>query len=129
MFAKPVLPLFSRPYQYVSPYVKKADHLGAGALSKIDERLPMLKQPTVELYANGKQLAFYPVAKGKETTDHVFDVYSSEYKKVGGEGLVTYGKALISTGLVITSETLEWIGDMIRASKAKAKEAGDQATQ
>jgi hypothetical protein len=129
MIAKPVLPLFSRPYQYVSPYVKKADHLGAGALSKIDERLPMLKQPTVELYANGKQLVFYPVAKGKETTDHVFDVYSSEYKKVGGEGLVTYGKALISTGLVITSETLEWIGDMIRASKAKAKEAGDQATQ
>ncbi|KAK7948127.1 uncharacterized protein PG986_009013 [Apiospora aurea] len=128
-FAKPLLSIFAKPYEYVSPYVKKADHLGAGALNKIDERLPVLKKPTNELYAEGKQVVFYPVVKGKETTDHVFSIYNSECKKVGGEGVVTYGKALISTGLVITSETLDWIGDILRAGKAKAKEAGEQANQ
>lgn len=126
-FAKPVMPYLAKPYQYVSPYVKKVDNMGAGALDKVDERLPMLKKPTNELYANGKQIVFFPITKGKETTDHVFNVYNSECKKVGGEGIVSYGKALISTGLVVTSEALTWIGDILRAGKAKAKEAGHEA--
>jgi hypothetical protein len=127
-FAKPVLPLISRPYQYVSPYIQKVDILGAGALSKVDERLPMPKQLTIELYGNGKEIVFYSVAKVKETTTHVCSVYSSEYKEVGGEGIVSYGKALIATGLVITTETLEWIRAILRSSMSKAKEVGDRSS-
>jgi len=126
-FAKPILPIFSKPYQYVSPYVKKADHLGAGILNKVDQRLPALKKPSKEIYANGKQLVFFPVIKGKETSDHLFSVYNSEYKNVGGYGVVTHGKALISTALVITSESLEWIGDILRSGKAAAKDASQEA--
>ncbi|ORY60095.1 uncharacterized protein BCR38DRAFT_460049 [Pseudomassariella vexata] len=128
-FAAPVLPYLSRPYQYVSPYVQKADYLGAGVLNKVDERLPVLKTPTKELYSNGKQIVFYPVVKGKDATDHVFSVYNSEYKKVGGDGVVTYGKALISTGLVVTTEALNWIGDILRSGQSKAKEAGNEARE
>lgn len=67
--------------------------------------------------------------KGYETKDHVFDVYHSEYKKVGGDGLVTSGKALVSTGLVVTTEALTWVGDFLKARKVQAKEASNNATQ
>ncbi|KAH8677816.1 hypothetical protein BX600DRAFT_137696 [Xylariales sp. PMI_506] len=128
-FAVPVLPYFARPYQYVSPYVKKADEFGAGALTKVDEKLPILTKPTQEIYDSGRQIVFFPVVKSKETKDHVFDIYNSEIKKVGGEGIVTYGKALISTSLVVTSEALTWISDIIRSSKTKAKEVANDVTQ
>ncbi|KAI0843580.1 hypothetical protein F5Y06DRAFT_291494 [Hypoxylon sp. FL0890] len=124
-FAKPVLPYIAKPYQYISPYVKKADAVGDNTLTKIDERLPVLKKPTNELWTDGKNLVFFPVRKGLETKDHVLDVYGSEYKKVGGDGLVTSGKALVSTGLVVTSEALAWIGDLLRAGKVQAKETGN----
>ncbi|KAI8960007.1 hypothetical protein F5Y11DRAFT_331303 [Daldinia sp. FL1419] len=125
-FAKPVFPYLAKPYQYVSPYVRKADQIGEDALNKIDERLPVLKKSTGELWTDGKNLFFFPVRKGLETKEHVFDVYSSEYKKVGGDGLVTSGKALVSTGLVVTSEALTWIGDLLRAGKVQAKETGNE---
>ncbi|KAI1206179.1 uncharacterized protein F4807DRAFT_440165 [Annulohypoxylon truncatum] len=128
-FAKPVIPYLSKPYQYVSPYIKKADVIGDDTLSKIDARLPALKKPTHELWTDGKNFFLFPVRKGYETKDHVFDVYSSEYKKVGGEGLVTSGKALVSTGLVVTTEALNWVGDFLKARKVQAKEASNNATQ
>ncbi|KAI1652342.1 uncharacterized protein F4817DRAFT_11263 [Daldinia loculata] len=128
-FAKPVFPYFSKPYQYVSPYIKKADQIGEDALNKIDERLPALKKPTGELWTDGKNLFFFPVRKGLETKDHVFDIYNSEYKKVGGDGLVTSSKALVSAGLVVTSEALTWIGDLLRAGKVQAKETGNEIRQ
>ncbi|KAI0107098.1 hypothetical protein GGR51DRAFT_517416 [Nemania sp. FL0031] len=128
-FAKPILPYFDRPYQYVSPYVKKADTMGDDALSKIDERLPALKKPTDELVSEGKAIIFFPVRKGLETKGYVVDVYNSEYKKVGGDGLVTSGKALISTGLVVTSVALTWVGDYLRAGKVQAKETTNNMSQ
>ncbi|KAI1388612.1 uncharacterized protein F4822DRAFT_429229 [Hypoxylon trugodes] len=124
-FAKPVIPYFAKPYQYVSPYLKKVDVIGNDTLTKIDERLPALKKPTGELWTDGKNLFFFPVRKGLETKDHVFDIYGSEYKRVGGDGLVTSGKALVSTGLVVTSEALTWVGDFLRAGKVQAKETGN----
>ncbi|KAI0484149.1 hypothetical protein GGR56DRAFT_11176 [Xylariaceae sp. FL0804] len=125
-FAKPVMPYFAKPYQYVSPYVEKADMIGDDALSKIDERLPVLKKSSDELWTDGKSIIFFPLRKSMETKDHFFTVYNSEYKKCGGDNLVTYSKALVSTGLVMTSEVLSWVGDVLRASKAHAKESGNQ---
>ncbi|KAH9996987.1 hypothetical protein F4779DRAFT_181175 [Xylariaceae sp. FL0662B] len=124
-FAKPVIPYLSKPYQYIAPYVKKADLIGNDALTKVDERLPALKKPTHELWTDGKNFFFFPARKGLETKDHVLGIYNSEYKKVGGDGLVTQSKALVSTGLVVTSEALTWIGDLLRVGKVHAKEARD----
>ncbi|KAI8634045.1 hypothetical protein F5Y19DRAFT_411821 [Xylariaceae sp. FL1651] len=124
-FAKPVLPYLNKPYQYVEPYIKKADAIGDDALSKIDERLPVLKKPTGELWNDGMSIIFFPVRKGIETKGYVSSVYNSEYKKVGGDGLVTHSKAMVSTGLVVTSEALNWIGDMLRAGKVQVKETAN----
>jgi hypothetical protein len=128
-FAKPILPYLNKPFQYVSPYVKKADVMGDDTLSKIDERMPVLKKTTDELVADGKAIIFFPVRKGMETKDYVEGVYESEYKKVGGDGLVKSSKALISTSLIVTSEALNWIGNILRAGKAQAKETTKKTTK
>jgi len=124
---KNLFPYLEKPFEYVSPYVRKADALGDNALSKIDERLPVLKKPTEELLAEGKAIIFYPINQGLKTKGHVVDVYNSEYKKVQGYGLVKSGKALVSAGLLLTSETLNWVGDVIRAASVEAKETANGA--
>ncbi|CAJ2511420.1 Uu.00g070450.m01.CDS01 [Anthostomella pinea] len=128
-FAKPIMPYLARPYQYVSPYVQKADYIGDNALGRFDQRLPILTKSTDELLDYGQNIIFFPLRKSMQTKDHLFDVYASERKKFNGEGLVTYGKAWVSTGLVATSEVLTWIGDMIRASKQQAKQFGNEAAE
>lgn len=109
----------------MSPYVRKADQLGEQTLTRVDERVPALKKPTGELWTDGKDIFFFPYRKGVETKEHVFGLYNSEYKKIGGDGIVTSGKAALSTGLVVTVETLNWISDILRAGKAQAKSAGN----
>jgi hypothetical protein len=121
-FAKPVLPYFTKPYQYVSPYVAKADSIGDSTLSKIDSKFPVVKKPTGEIYDNVKGYAFFPVNKATEGKDYVFKTYTSEVKKVGGEGLITQGKAAVTTTLIVSSDALSWLSNFLAAKKAETKE-------
>ncbi|VUC38151.1 unnamed protein product [Clonostachys rosea] len=122
-FAVPVLGLFARPYQYVSPYVAQADTFGDKTLDKIDERFPVVKKPTAELYNETKSLILFPYNKGLEGKDHVLEVYSSEFKKIEQKGLIAQGKAAVTTALVVSNETLGWIGSFLTAKKAEASQA------
>jgi hypothetical protein len=126
-FAAPFMPYLEKPYQYVSPYVQKADKFGDGALTQFDERVPVLKKPTDQLYSETKQIVFFPIVKGKETADHVISIYNSEYKKIGGDNVVTSGKAAITTSLAVTVEALNWVSEWFRTGKEKVKEATAQA--
>jgi hypothetical protein len=121
-FAKPVLPYFSKPYQFVSPYVAKADSIGDSTLSKVDERFPVVKKPTNELYDNATGLAFLPLRKGLEGKDYVLNTYKSEVKKVGGEGIVTMGKAAVTTTLIVSSDALSWLGSFLSKKKDQSKD-------
>jgi hypothetical protein len=121
-FAKPILPYFSKPYQYVHPYVAKLDSIGDSTLSKVDARFPVVKKPTGELYDNAAGIAFFPFRKGMEGRDYVMKTYNSECKKVGGEGIVTMGKAAVTTTLVVTSDALSWLGNYLGAKKEQAKD-------
>ncbi|KAI7775829.1 hypothetical protein LA080_006197 [Diaporthe eres] len=129
-FAAPIVPYFNGPYQYVQPYVKKADDLGDKALTKVDERFPVVKKPTNELYTDAKGLVLFPYHKGIEGRDHVFSTYSSEYKKANGGNesgfaLISTGKAAIATALVLTGETVRFIGDFLHTKKEEAHNAVD----
>ena len=128
-FAKPVIPYFQKPYQYVHPYVAKADSIGDSTLSKVDEKFPVVKKPTGELYDNAKGLAFFPLRKGLEGKDYVLKTYNSEFKKVGGEGLVTMGKAAVTTTLIVSSEALSWLSNYLGAKKEQAKEVTNEKMQ
>jgi hypothetical protein len=121
-FAKPVLPYLSKPYQYVSPYVAKADSLGDSTLSKVEAKFPVVKKPTNELYDKATGLALLPLRKGLEGKDYVLNTYKSEVKKVGGEGIVTMGKAAVTTTLIVSSDALSWLSNVLGKKKDQAKE-------
>jgi len=124
--AKPVLPYFSKPYQYVSPYISKADSFGDSTLSTLDSKFPVVQKPTGELYTDGKAIVFFPLKKGNEGKDYVFGVYGSEKKKVGGQGIVTNGKAALATGLIVSSDAVGWLMSFLQQKKAEAKEVTNE---
>jgi len=126
--SKPILPYLSTPISYITPYAKKADSIGDSTLSTIDSKFPVVKKPTGELYDEGKAFVFFPLKKGTEGKDYVLGVYGSEKKKVGGEGLVTYGKAALATGLIVTSDTIGWISSFLAQKKQQAKEVTSEKT-
>lgn len=128
-FAKPILPYFSKPYQYVHPYVAKLDSIGDSTLSKVDEKFPVVKKPTNELYDNATDIALFPLRKGLEGKDYVLKTFNTECKKVGGEGLVTKGKAAVTTTLVVTSDALNWLSNYLGAKKEQTKEVVNEKIQ
>ena len=124
-FAQPVLPFLTKPYQYVSPYVKKADDLGDKTLSTIDSRFPVVKKPAADIYNEAREIVLYPYRTGLAGKDHVLETYDGEFKKVGGGegGLVTYGKALVTTTLIVATEVVQAVSGYLGQKKEVAKSA------
>lgn len=116
------MPYLRTPIAYISPYAARADSLGNSTLSSIDSKFPVVKKPTGELLADGKAVIFFPLRKGFEGKDYVTNIFGSEKKKFGGDGLITYGKAAICTGLVVSSEALNWLNGFLAAKADQAKE-------
>lgn len=121
--AAPMVPYLAKPYQYFSPYVQKADSLGDKTLDRLDEKFPVVKKPTEELYNDTKTLILLPYTKGIEGKEHVLEVYNTEYKKNEQAGLFAYGKASLATVLVVSNETLAWLSGFLHAKKAEATQA------
>lgn len=121
-FAAPILPYFARPYGYVSPYVQKADSFGDKTLDRIEERFPIIKKPTNDLYNDTRGLILLPYQKGLEGKEHVFQIYASELKKLEQQGVVAQGKAAVSTAFVVSNETLAWLSSFVAVKKGEATE-------
>lgn len=119
--AKPFLPYLSYPYAYVAPYVAKVDSLGDQGLSKVDEKFPIVKEDTEKVKSTLVDTAFFPLRVAGDASKHVLDTYGSEYKKCGGHGYVASGKAVITTGLVISQESLGWLSDFLSDKKEQTK--------
>ncbi|PFH56918.1 hypothetical protein XA68_15758 [Ophiocordyceps unilateralis] len=130
-FALPVIPYFKGPYQYLSPYVRKADALGDETLSRIDERFPAVKKPTSEIYENTRDFLLIPFNKSIEGRDHLFHVYDTEVKKTrpNQQGFVAQGMAAVNTALVVSNETLSWLSSFLSAKKAEAAKAVNDKVQ
>ncbi|PGH15429.1 hypothetical protein AJ79_02405 [Helicocarpus griseus UAMH5409] len=122
-YAKPVLPYFSKPYNYVAPYVAKADSLSNEGLKRVEDRFPIVKMD-IESIKNA--LSGYinrPLRVVQDGKQHLLQVYSSEYKSCGGgDGYVTVGKAMVTTGLTITTESLEWLKGLIAQAEKEGRE-------
>lgn len=118
----PFIPFAQRPYGYVKPYVEKADSLADVGLNKVDETFPIVRQETQKLKSSVIELAFFPFRLAGNSKDYVLNTYSGEYQKCGGKGVVSGGKALITTSLVVTSESLNWIGSLLAQKKEQSKE-------
>ncbi|KAL1986212.1 hypothetical protein VTN96DRAFT_6727 [Rasamsonia emersonii] len=126
-FAKPFLPYLSKPYDYVAPYLAKADALGDQGLTKVDETFPIIKEDTEKIKGTILGTAYFPLQLVGDVRKHVLDTYDSEYKKCGGDGLVASGKAVITTGLVISQESLAWLSSVLAARKEQKNAANEKA--
>lgn len=80
------------------------------------------------MYGTVLDFAFMPLRMAGDGKDYVLNTYSSEYKKCGGDGLVSGGKALITTGLVVTSDSLAWLSSFLAAKKEQTKEVAKEKT-
>ncbi|MCJ1314384.1 hypothetical protein MMC25_008066 [Agyrium rufum] len=118
----PVIPYAEGPYSYVAPYVAKADSMADDGLKRVDERFPIVKSETEDIKNSVLSLVFMPLRVGKSVNEYVWAVWGNEYKKCGGDGYVAGGKAVITTGLVVTSDTLGWISEMLRQKGEEGKQ-------
>ena len=124
---QPLLPYISKPLSYVHPYITRADSLGDSTLSSLESRFPVVKKPTGELYAEGKDIVFFPLKKGTEGKEYVLGVWGSEKKKTDQEGIVGLGKAMIATGLVVSGEAYRVVSEyLVGAAKTVKKEAHEK---
>jgi len=125
-FVAPVIPYAQKPYGYVKPYVEQADGIADAGLSKVDETFPIIKKEAAEIKGSIKDLINYPFKVAGEGKDYLFSTYDSEYKKCGGDGYVAGGKAIITSGLVITSDTLNWLSNFLSQKKGEASDIASE---
>lgn len=60
----------------------------------------------------------------------MLSVYSSQFKKMEQQGLVAQGKAAITAALIVSNETLAWLGGFLNAKKEQASHsANDKVNQ
>ena len=97
-------------------------------LTKFDKRFPIIKEDSEKIRNSILSLAFMPLRIAAESKDYVLQTYVSEYKKCGGDGYVAGGKALITTSLVVTSDSLAWLSSFLQQKKEEAKEVAKEKT-
>ncbi|KAL8951551.1 MAG: hypothetical protein Q9222_002489 [Ikaeria aurantiellina] len=122
----PAVPYAQRPYSYIKPYVQKADELADGGLKKVDNTFPIVKEDSQKIKSTILDLAFMPLRMANQGKDYVLSTYGNEYKKCGGNGYVAGGKAVITTSLVVTSDSLAWLADYLNQKKEQAKEVAKE---
>ena len=123
-FAEPVVPYLQTPYSIAHPYLQKADSFGDASLETIDHYVPAIKSTNYEkLKGNAYNVASYPFHVAGSTKQYVFDAYYDESEKVGGEGVIAFGKSVVSTQLRIVSDTLHAVHDFIQP---RANELGQK---
>ena len=121
----PFLPYAQRPLNYVKPYVAKADSIADGGLCKVDSTFPIITEDTQKLKQSVLDVVFFPLKLAGSGKDYFFNTYSSEYRKCGGDGYVSGGKAVLSTGLVLTSDGFTFLGSLFARANQHAKGTKD----
>jgi len=93
----------------------------------VDSHFPIVKEPTVKIKSTVSDYAKLPLRMAGDSKDYLYNVYSNEYRKAGGDkgGLVARGKASVTTSLVVTSELLAWLGSYLGKKKEQAKDAAN----
>ena len=81
-----------------------------------------MKEDTEKIKGTVLDYAYFPFRLAGDSKDYVLDTYSSEYKKCGGDGYVAGSKAVITTGLVVTSDTLAWLSTFLGQKKEEGSD-------
>jgi len=127
-FGAPLIPYVKGPYSYVAPYVAKADSLGDAGLSKVDGTFPIVKEDTHKIKDTVLDYAFFPLRVAGQGKEYLFSTYQDEYKKTGGDGIITTAKALVSTELKVGVDTIHFLLGYFQKGKETAKGKIDEKT-
>ena len=76
-----------------------------------------MKEDTQKIKGTVLDYAYFPFRLAGDSKNYILDTYSMEYKKCGGDGYVAGSKAVITTGLVVTSDTLAWLSTFLGQKK------------
>ena len=109
--------------------MEKVDSIAEGGLTKVDSTFPFVKEDTVKIKGAVIDIACFPFRLAGSGKDYVVATYSGEYKKCGGDGYISGGKALITTGLVVTSDSLSFLSSFLAHKKEQAKEVTKEKTK
>ena len=102
--------------------MQKADSLASDSLTRVDETFPIITKDTESIKNTILDLAYAPFRIVFEGRDYLLDTYGQEYKKCGGDGYVSGGKAMITTGMVVTSDTLAWLSSFLAQKSEQGKD-------
>lgn len=87
-----------------------------------------MKSTPQEIIDSAFNIANLPGKKANEAKDYVLGTWSQEYKKCGGEGVVSGGKAMVTTSLVVTSDVLGYISSFLSKKKAETEKVVKEKT-
>ncbi|KAL8728360.1 MAG: hypothetical protein Q9181_005370 [Wetmoreana brouardii] len=125
LFATPVFPLASLSYfvlePLIQPMMKKLDAVAHESLVRIESTWPMITEEPGKIKTEVKYLLFLPWTKAKEQKDYVYSIYSVECSERGGSGVMTKGRAVICTQLIVLSDGLLWIRSILNGGQKQAK--------
>lgn len=139
IFVKPFSPYIAKANGYASPYVSKADKYADSGLGHVEQRFPIVKEPTDKLKGRLHDTVQYPRKKASDIftlgsgyildqKDYVTKVYTSEYNKAGGEGIVAAAKASVTTTLGISTQFVGWLSTFLVTKKEEAEKKVDEKT-
>lgn len=120
-FAKPFFPYLRGPYGYVAPYVQRADDLADHGLDKLEDTFPIVKQDTYKIRDSIFDSVFMPVRVAFSGKDYLLNTYRDEYRKTGGSGLITTGKAILSTEIKVAADFFQSVANFLGPKKEAAK--------
>lgn len=124
--AKPLFPYVEGPYGYVAPYVERADSLADKGLNKLEHTFPIVKEDTHKIRDSIFDTVFFPLRVAFQGRDYLLNTYRDEYRKTGGEGLITTGKAILSTELKVAADFFQTVSDVLGPKKEAAKQKANQ---
>lgn len=128
-FVKPTFPYLEKPASYAMPYVAKADEIGDSLLTKFDEKVPIVKSETSEIKSTIFDYVNWPMKVANDQKEYIFNTYTGEYKKCGGDGVFAGGKALVSGSFVITSDWLAYFASLLQKSKEEASSKASEVAE
>ncbi|KAH0605919.1 uncharacterized protein H6S33_004376 [Morchella sextelata] len=121
---------FSSYLSKAAPLVNRADDLAESSLGKLEERFPIVKEPTENIKNSvvgyPKKLAGEAYARGLElandTKEYVCTVYGEELNRQGSgeKGYIPMAKAGVTTGLVVSSDLMSYIASYLGKKSKKA---------
>lgn len=88
----------------------------------VDNNFPIVKEDTEKIKGTVMDFAYMPFRLVDDGKNYLLDTYSSEYKKCGGDGMVSGVKALITSGIVVTSDSLAWLSSFLAQKKDEGQD-------